>query len=251
MLWRVSGLFHPRGFRRSRGGRDRIRAVLIPRGARAWRLAAIAALAGATLGCGSPSGPTPTVSAAPTNPVSPISSEPPSAPAMPTVSPELTPTASPAPASTGLDPTQPDQVALALYAGGGTPATGRLDCLTTTASCPLTTRLTERLPAFPDASQAHNAGGGGSDPFCRGCQVPFANLTVSGSTADPTGAIVYVVLTDGGTTIPLAVIEVQEEGGGYLVDDVDCVSGGEPDLSTSLYAITDTDDTGCPTADAG
>lgn len=223
----------------------------MPWGARAWRLVAIAALAGAALGCGSPSDSSPTISRSPTSPASPTPSEPPSVPATPAISPASTPTPSPTPASASLDPTQPDQVALALYAGGGTPSTGRLDCLTTTASCPLTPRLTERLPVFPDASWAHNAGGGGSDPFCRGCQAPFADLTISSWTADPTGAIVYVVLSDGGTTIPLAIAEVQEEGGGYLVDDVDCVSGGEPDLSTSLYAITNTDETGCPPADAG
>jgi len=142
-------------------------------------------------------------------------------------------------------------VALALYAGGGTPLTGRFDCLTTTASCPLTVRLMERLSAFSDARQAHNAGGGSSDPFCRGCQDPFVSLTVTSWATDSTGAIVYVSLSDGGLVLPLAIIEVGEEGGDYLVDDVECVTGGAPDPQTSLYVIANTGDTSCPLADAG
>jgi len=142
-------------------------------------------------------------------------------------------------------------MALALYAGGGTPLTGRFDCLTTTASCPVTARLMERLSAFSDARQAHNAGGGSSDPFCRGCQDPFATLTVTSWATDSTGATVYVSLSDGVWVLPLAIIEVGEEGGDYLVDDVECVNGGAPDPQTSLYLITNTDDTSCPLADAG
>jgi len=135
--------------------------------------------------------------------------------------------------------------------GWGTPLTGRFDCLTTTASCPLTVRLMERLSAFSDARQAHNAGGGSSDPFCRGCQDPFVSLTVTSWATDSTGAIVYVSLSDGGLVLPLAIIEVGEEGGDYLVDDVECVTGGAPDPQTSLYVIANTGDTSCPLADAG
>ena len=190
-----------------------------------------------------------TASATLTAPSTPTASE--SASATPAASPPSTPTPSPTAVSASFDPTQPDQMALALYAGGGTLLTGRFDCLTTTASCPVTARLMARLSTFPDARQAHNAGGGSSDPFCRGCQDPFATLTVTSWATDSTGATVYVSLSDGSWVLPLVIIEVGEEGGDYLVDDVECVNGGAPDSQTSLYLIANTDDTSCPLADAG
>jgi hypothetical protein len=213
-----------------------------------WPLAVTAGLAVAILGCGSPSTPAKTASATLTAPPTPIASV--SASATPAANPPSTPTPSPNTASASFDPTQSDQVALALYAGGGTSLTGRFDCLTTTASCPVTARLMARLSAFSDARQAHNSGGGSSDPFCRGCQAPFVSLTVTSWATNSTGAIVYVSLSQGGV-MPLAIIEVGEEGGDYLVDDVECVNAGAPDPQTSLYVITNTSDTNCPLADAG
>jgi hypothetical protein len=145
------------------------------------------------------------------------------------------------------DPQQPDQVALELYAGGGTALSGYVDCLTTTGSCPVTARLMTRFSAFGDSRQAHNAGAGSSDPVCRGCQDGLVGVVVTSSVTSATGETVYVAIDDGGGPWPLAIIELKQ-GGDYLVDDVQCVKGGAPDPQTSLYLVSDPS---CPVADSG
>jgi hypothetical protein len=173
-------------------------------------------------------------------------------PATPSASIPATPSASaPAPSPSlplsTYDPQQPDQVALELYAGGGTALSGYVDCLTTTSGCLVTPRLMARFSAFSDSNQAHNAGAGSTDPLCRGCQDGLVSVVVTSAVTSATGATVYVAIDDGGGPWPLAILEMAQ-GGDYLVDDVQCVKGGAPDPQTSLYLVSIPS---CPVADSG
>ena len=197
------------------------------------RPALIAGLAFAALGCGSPTGSVVSTSgtASPTRvPATPSASAAATdtAPILATSSPSG-PAASPALPLSTYDPHQPEQVALELYAGGGT------------------ARLMARFSAFGDSRQAHNPGAGSSDPVCRGCQDGLVSVVVTGSVTSATGATVYVAVDDGGGPWPLAIIEV-EQGSEYLVDDIECVKGGAPDPQTSLYLVSEAS---CPVADSG
>lgn len=214
------------------------------------RPALIAGLAFAALGCGSPTGSVVSTSgtASPTRvPATPSASAAATdtAPILATSSPSG-PAASPALPLSTYDPHQPEQVALELYAGGGTALSGYVDCLTTTSSCPVTARLMARFSAFGDSRQAHNPGAGSSDPVCRGCQDGLVSVVVTGSVTSATGATVYVAVDDGGGPWPLAIIEV-EQGSEYLVDDIECVKGVAPDPQTSLYLVSEAS---CPVADS-
>jgi hypothetical protein len=244
-------LFHLEGPGRHGGDPDIIGTDPMSLIARHVRLALIAGVAFAALGCGSPSGSA--VSASPTASPTPVSATPgASATATPTASILATPSGSGPAASPSLplstyDAQQPDEVALELYAGGGTALTGYTDCLITTTSCPVTARLMARFSAFADSRQAHNSGAGSSDPVCRGCQDPMVSVTVTSLVTTTTGSTVYVAVSDGGTPLPLAIIEIQQ-GGDFLVDDVQCVNGSAPDPQTSLYLVSNPS---CPLADSG
>ena len=147
----------------------------------------------------------------------------------------LSPSASPTLAPP--DRAQAGQVALQLYAGGGDAATGRYDCLTNAQTCPVTNTLRTRFAAFTDSARPNNAGAGSSDPVCRGCQSPFSDVKVSHVDVVGTSAIAYVNLYYGSSITPLAVVEVAQ-GTNVAVDDVLCVTNGQPQQSSSLYLVT-------------
>jgi hypothetical protein len=123
-----------------------------------------------------------------------------------------------------------------MYAGGGDAQMGRQDCLTDVSTCPVTERLRLRFGAFLDSAQTHNPGGGSTDPVCRGCQSPYSDARVADVTLTSNGAIVIVTL-DFGSPIPLAVIEVFQNGE-LLVDDIQCVRSSTAEPTTSLYLIS-------------
>ena len=147
------------------------------------------------------------------------------------------PSFSESPTLAAPDAAQATQVALQLFAGGGDAATGRYDCLTNAATCPVTDRLRARFAAFADSARPNNAGGGSSDPLCRVCQSPFSDVKVNHVDVVGAQAIAYVDLYFGSGSIPLAVVEI-DQGTDVAVDDVLCVVNGKPQQTSSLYLVT-------------
>jgi hypothetical protein len=157
-----------------------------------------------------------------------------------TATPSITAVGSPS-SATSVAPTPiPDavaeQLALQMYSGGGSASTGYSDCLTLAATCPVTPRLRDRFQAFAGSRKPTNAGAGSTDPVCRGCQAAFPAVTVVSATTSASGATVIVALGSG-DAVDLAVTETVV-GSTPLVDDILCVSNGQPEPQSSLYLVS-------------
>ena len=167
--------------------------------------------------------------AACTNPMTGASVSPPSSPtASPTPSPTPTPIPSPTVVNgrivvSNLDDNGAAVVAGILFpsSGGGCGANGKYD------GCPVTDGLAQRLDSNPLTR---------AEPLCR-CQNTYQSVSITTEALPPgnPGAIAYVVLDFGGSTVKLDVTVIRSAGG-WFASDTSCT--GQDAGTTSIYAAS-------------